>query len=166
MSLLINEEPCDHLSISLDIGGNIGWYTGFFTALGCQVISVEAQGFATVLLNSTIKASHIDKSTCNDVWHRAVAGDSLGFVRMLGNTEGHGNSHRIVEGEERLPKVLVKGSTVYDIVQNSYICKHILSAKREVNDDEDSDFDWEGLEYGTLGLFQLDRWRTDLNGVV
>ncbi|CAL6331383.1 unnamed protein product [Bathycoccus prasinos] len=47
MSLLINEEPCDHLSISLDIGGNIGWYTGFFTALGCQVVSVEAQGYAT-----------------------------------------------------------------------------------------------------------------------
>ena len=126
MSLLINEEPCDHLSISIDIGGNIGWYAGFFTALGCQVVSVEAQGYATVLLNSTIKASHIDKSTCNDVWHRAVAGDSLGFVRMLGNTEGHGNAHSIGGGESRLPIVLVKGSTIHDIVQNSYICKHIL----------------------------------------
>ena len=127
MYILMKEYPCNSESITVDIGGNIGWYTGFFVSMGCHTISVEAQRFATVLLNSTIKASLLGKSTCVDVHNKAVTRISGEKVPMLGDTKGRGgNAHVLNSKENVLPKVFVEGTSVFDMVMNSYISAQIL----------------------------------------
>ena len=123
MYLLMNKKPCD---LAIDIGANIGWYSGYFLALGCQLISIEARDYVADVLNATVSSNIKYTGLRAEVWNRAVASDSNGKIRMKDFQVMSGNG--VTDGVEVL-KV-----SVLDILRNSQIVKSTIEkAKKKLS---------------------------------
>ena len=89
---------CTENSLLLDVGGNVGWYSGFFVANGCRTITVEAQTFAYAMIMATMELNLKEPSQCAEVWNRAVTSGSQ-MVTMSGNTAWKGGNSIILDSE-------------------------------------------------------------------
>lgn len=114
--------PCD---LALDIGGNIGWYSGYFLSLGCKIISIEARDFMTSILNTTVYSNLNQEGLRAEVWNRAVASDSVGKVYMK-------DFEVVAEGGEK-SVVDVQKASILDIFEKSQIIADLKGSKKVID---------------------------------
>jgi FkbM family methyltransferase len=130
--------PCD---LALDIGGNIGWYSGYFLALGCKLISIEARDFMASILNTTVYLNLNHEGIRAEVWNRAVASDSVGKTSM--------KDFRVMAGAEDKSAVRVQKASILDIFEKSHVIAD-LKMRKKVIDISMIKIDIEGSEMHVL----------------